>query len=83
VFQNSLLPWRNILANDALIDMKAAARQTPAARQGSVGWSASKRSRRNCRGNYPAGCSSGPDLLALVHDPKIMLMDEFSARSTP
>ena len=62
VFQNSLLlPWRNILANVMLpIDMKGLPREKYLPRAKDllklVGLEGS---RRNCRGNCPAACSSG------------------------
>ena len=62
VFQNALLlPWRNILSNVMLpIDMKKLPREKFLERAKQLlKWSASKASRRNCRGSCPAACSSG------------------------
>ncbi len=86
VFQNALLlPWRNILSNVMLpIDMKRpAARQISAARQGIV---KAGRPLEGFEKKLPWQLSGGMQqrasiCRALVHDPKIMLMDEPSARS--
>ncbi len=81
VFQSSiLLPWRTVLDNVMLpaevlgLDIAAAARRRarPAAR-----WCGSTVSRTGCPVNSPEACSSGPRSRGrLLHDPRILLMDE-------
>ncbi len=80
VFQQPLLlKWRRIIDNVLLpaeiLGCRAAASRERAAI--CLRWSVCPATRTNTRTNFPAACSNAPrSPRALVHDPKLILMDE-------